>query len=68
MVGKYLRLGASPSSVISLWRMNYAIDVRHILPAIHVPTLVLHRSGDRAVEVEQGRYLAEHIPTQSSLS
>jgi class 3 adenylate cyclase/alpha-beta hydrolase superfamily lysophospholipase len=59
---KYLRLGASPRAVISLWRMNAAIDVRDILPAIRVPTLVLHRSGDRAVEVEQGRYLAEHIP------
>ena len=59
---KYLRLGASPNAVISLWRMNHQIDVRPILPAIHVPTLVLHRSGDRAVGVEEGRYLAEHIP------
>jgi class 3 adenylate cyclase len=42
--------------------MNAAIDVRDILPAIHVPTLVLHRSGDLAIEVEQGRYLAQHIP------
>ena len=59
---KYLRLGASPSAVINVFRMNEAIDVRDILPAVHVPTLVLHRSGDRAVEVEQGRYLAQHIP------
>ena len=59
---KYLRLAGTPNSVINLWRMNGAIDVREILPAVRVPTLVLHRSGDRAVEVEQGRYLAEHIP------
>jgi len=59
---KYLRMGGSPSAVIGLWRMNHQIDVRAILPAIHVPTLVLHRSGDRAVAVEEGRYLAEHIP------
>lgn len=59
---KYLRLGASPSSVVSLWRMNSAIDVRAILPTIHVPTLVLHRSGDLAVAVDEGRYLAQHIP------
>ncbi len=59
---KYLRLGASPSAVINVFRMNAAIDVRDILPAVHVPTLVLHRSGDRAIEVEQGRYLAQHIP------
>jgi class 3 adenylate cyclase len=59
---KYLRLGASPSAVITLFRMNREIDVRSILPVIQVPTLVLHRSGDRAVNVGQGRYLAEHIP------
>ncbi len=59
---KYLRLGASPSAVINVFRMNAAIDVRDILSAVHVPTLVLHRSGDRAIDVEQGRYLAQHIP------
>src|SRR5215472_3381336 len=36
---KYLRLGASPNAVINLFRMNAQIDVRGILPAIHVPTL-----------------------------
>jgi pimeloyl-ACP methyl ester carboxylesterase len=59
---KYLRLGASPSAVINLFKMNTQIDVRSILPAVRVPTLVLHRSGDRAVDVAEGRYLAEHIP------
>ena len=38
------------------------IDVRDVLPAIRVPTLVIHRSGDRVIPVESGRYLAEHIP------
>jgi class 3 adenylate cyclase len=59
---KYLRLGASPSAVISIFRMNAALDVRDILPTLHVPTLVLHRSGDRPIDVEEGRYLARHIP------
>ena len=59
---KYLRLGASPAAVIGIFRMNAAIDVRSVLPALHVPTLVLHRSGDRAIHVEEGRYLAQHIP------
>ena len=59
---KYLRLAGSPGSVVSLWRMNHAIDVRPILPTVRVPTLVLHRTGDRAVSVEEGRYLAQHIP------
>ena len=38
------------------------IDVRDVLPVIRVPTLVIHRSGDRVIPVESGRYLAEHIP------
>ena len=59
---KYLRLSASPAAVVNIWRMNFAIDVREILPTVRVPTLVLHRAGDQAVEVGQGRYLAEHIP------
>lgn len=59
---RFERLGASPSAVIALMRMNSEIDVRHILPAIRVPTLVMHRSGDTRVDVEGGRYLAAHIP------
>jgi class 3 adenylate cyclase len=42
--------------------MNVQIDIRHVLPAIRVPTLVLHNSGDRWVEVERGRDLARRIP------
>ena len=59
---RFERLGASPSAVIMLMRMNSQIDVRHILPAIRVPTLILHRSGDTRVNVEGGRYLAANIP------
>jgi class 3 adenylate cyclase len=59
---KYLRLSASPSAVIKVFEMNMLIDVREILPTIRVPTLVLHRVGDRVISVEQGRFLAEHIP------
>jgi class 3 adenylate cyclase len=43
-------------------RMNSQIDVRHILPTIGVPTLVVHRTEDVTINVEGGRYLAEHIP------
>jgi class 3 adenylate cyclase len=59
---RYLRLGASPSAVIALFRMNREIDVRPILPIIQVPTLVLHRTGDRPINIGEGRYLANHIP------
>lgn len=59
----YLRMGASPGAAVALTRMNAAIDVRDVLPSIKVPTLVLHRSGDRCLKVEEGRYLASLIPT-----
>jgi class 3 adenylate cyclase len=41
---------------------NYEIDVRHLLPTIQAPTLILHRVGDNLVPVSAGRYLADHIP------
>jgi pimeloyl-ACP methyl ester carboxylesterase len=58
----FLRMGASPSAAAALTRMNAEIDVRHILPTIRVPTLVLHRAGDRCLLVEEGRYVASLIP------
>jgi class 3 adenylate cyclase len=60
--GRYLRSGASPSAAVALTRMNLEIDVRHVLPVIRVPTLVLHRAGDGLVSVEAGRHMAEQIP------
>jgi class 3 adenylate cyclase len=59
---RYLRLGASPAAVAALVQMNAEIDVRSVLPTVRVPTLVLHRTGDRAFPVEGARYLAERIP------
>jgi class 3 adenylate cyclase len=59
---RFERLGASPAAVVALTRMNAEIDVRHVLPTIRVPTLVLHREGDTRVNVEAGRFTAAHIP------
>jgi len=59
---RFERLGASPSAVIALMRMNSEIDIRHVLPTIRVPTLVLHRTDDPRVNVEAGRYLGTEIP------
>jgi class 3 adenylate cyclase len=42
--------------------MNAEIDARHVLDAIRVPTLVVHRTGDRVARVEHGRYIAERVP------
>ena len=55
------RQSASPGAAETLFRMNHDIDARHVLAAIAVPTLILHRTGDRRIRVEHGRYLAEHI-------
>ncbi|WP_170979366.1 alpha/beta fold hydrolase [Roseomonas sp. HF4] len=60
--GRMDRAGASPGAALSLLRMNFGIDVRHILPTIAVPTLVLHRARDNAIDVEHGRHLARSIP------
>jgi class 3 adenylate cyclase len=55
-------LGATPTAAVAWLDMAQETDVRHILPAIRLPTLVLHRRDDRIVDVRHGRYLAEHIP------
>jgi class 3 adenylate cyclase len=59
---RYERLCMSPraSSITAAATMER--DLRAVLPSIRVPTLVLHRAGDRAFPVGHGRYLAEHIP------
>jgi pimeloyl-ACP methyl ester carboxylesterase len=56
------RAAASPGAARDLILMNSQIDVRHVLPAITAPTLVLHRTGDADSSVEEGRYLGERIP------
>jgi pimeloyl-ACP methyl ester carboxylesterase len=57
----YLRMGASPGAAVALTEMNAEIDVRNVLPSVRVPTLVLHRTGDRCLKIEEGRYLAARI-------
>lgn len=56
------RFAGTPASAKAWFRVTMEIDVRDVLPAIRVPTLVVHRTGDRVVPVESGRYLAAHIP------
>jgi class 3 adenylate cyclase len=60
--GRLERASASPGGILALMRANFEIDVRHALPTIQAPTLILHRVGDKTVPVEAGRYLAQHIP------
>jgi class 3 adenylate cyclase len=59
---KFERLSASPGAVKSFTMLNSQIDVSSILPAVRVPTLVLHNQGDVQIPVEHGRELAACIP------
>jgi pimeloyl-ACP methyl ester carboxylesterase len=65
---RLLRMSASPATAAALTRMNSEIDIRHILPAIKVPALILHAENDRTIHIEQGRYLAQHIPEAKFVS
>jgi pimeloyl-ACP methyl ester carboxylesterase len=56
------RSAASPGMVQQIFEMFLDIDVRAILPTIHVPTLVLHRRADRVVNWRAGKELAAQIP------
>jgi pimeloyl-ACP methyl ester carboxylesterase len=58
----YLRFSAGPTSAERITRLNYDLDIRDILPSIQVPTLILHREGDKWRHVEEAHYLAAHIP------
>jgi DNA-binding winged helix-turn-helix (wHTH) protein/dienelactone hydrolase len=60
--GQRMRAAATPSTVRALMDMNSLVDVREVLAAVRVPTLVLNRTGDALIVPEEARYLAERIP------
>jgi class 3 adenylate cyclase len=60
--GRNMRAAASPAAARAFTEMTVETDVRHILPIIRVPTLVMHRSDDMLVSVEGARYIASVIP------
>jgi class 3 adenylate cyclase len=62
LLGRAERNSATPLGAVAALRFANETDVRHVLPAITVPTLVVHRTGDRLIPVALGRYLADHIP------
>jgi class 3 adenylate cyclase len=57
-----LVFGGTPATAIAWLEMVAETDIREVLPAIRVPTLVLHRADDRIIPVQHGRYLGEHVP------
>ena len=60
--GKLLRLSASPGDVVARDRAVMETDVRHLLPSVQAPTLVLHRTGDEMTRIDEGRWTAAHTP------
>ena len=60
--GRLQRNSATPGAWKAFARMAFGIDVRHVVPHIKVPTLIYHTVGDQVCSVENGRYLARHIP------
>jgi pimeloyl-ACP methyl ester carboxylesterase len=59
---RYVRTSASPDASTRLGLMNAEMDVRHVLPTIRVPTLVLHVEGDKWFPVGGARYIAQKVP------
>jgi pimeloyl-ACP methyl ester carboxylesterase/class 3 adenylate cyclase len=60
--GKLQTHSMTPADAIAYKRIAFNIDVRHVVPSIQVPTLIIHRDGDRVCHVENGRWLARNIP------
>ncbi len=60
--GRLERLAASPATAARILDLIGQFDVRHVLPSIRVPTLVMHRPDDGFLDVRHSRYLAENIP------
>jgi class 3 adenylate cyclase len=58
---RFLRSSASPAAAVALTSMNSDTDVRSVLPTIRVPTLIVHRTGDRRADVRGSRWMAEQI-------
>lgn len=61
-IASYYRASASPGAAGAILKMNREIDVRIVLPATRVPTLILHRTAEHVIDVEHARYMAHHIP------
>jgi class 3 adenylate cyclase len=61
-MGKLQRNAATPATWEAFARMAFDIDVRDVVPTIHVPTLIVHAVGDQVCHVGNARWLAGHLP------
>jgi len=58
---KLQRNAATPSTWEGFSRMAFDIDVREVVPTIHVPALIIHTVGDQVCNVGNARWLAQHL-------
>lgn len=58
----YQRIAATAEVAVTYLEADYAIDVRHLLPEVSCPVLVLHRRQDHMIPIAHGEYLAAHLP------
>jgi class 3 adenylate cyclase/alpha-beta hydrolase superfamily lysophospholipase len=58
---KLQRYSQSPGAALAWYGLTTEIDIRHVLPVIRVPTLILHRTGDRIMDVGHSRFMAQQI-------
>jgi len=61
-VSAMYRYGASPSAYVALYRMSMQLDITDVLSSVRVPTLVVHRTGDRVVPFASAQYVAARLP------
>ncbi len=61
IIARYQRMAMSPATAVAVQSMNFAVDVRDVLPSIGVPTLVLHKADNPQIRANGGRFLAERI-------
>ena len=64
-LARYQRLSSSSEIAIELLKLCYAVDVTEALSSIKMPTLILHREGDKAVSISHGRELSREIPNSN---
>lgn len=60
--GRLVRHSLSPGAALAAERMQMETDVRHVLPLVQAPSLVIHMTGDQVEPVEESRFIAEQIP------
>ena len=60
-LASYFRFGASPSAAMVLTKMNTEVNITDILKSVKVPTLILQRTNDIDVKIEEGRYMSQQI-------